>query len=162
MAGTQFFDNASAVGGYAPSWVDVRLTIIPKGKNAGVGPLRLRGGRELSGSGYSKEGVTHVYDASGTGEPAKITKGRMKPNEVSLTLDPESYRNGYLRYCAGPDADLFDFQVQTVGANGIPSTSKTYVDCTDTGLDDQTPNDGNPLQSLVKFMPRTINLPKPG
>jgi len=154
-----FADNATAVGGYAPSWTEVRFTVTPARPVPGVGggPLTLAGVREFSGGGYTQEGVNTVYASNGTGLAVKITRGRQKPNEVSLKLDPETYRNIWAKVAK---AGLFNFQMQLISASGTTSSVETYEGCTDTGLEPQVPNDGSPVEKTVKFMATRYVPPK--
>lgn len=144
-----FADNSTATGGYAPSWTELRFEIVPKGIAAGLGARRIRGVREFTGGGYTIEGVTHVYDASGSGKPAKITRGRQKPNELTLKLDPETYRQHVAPLLA---KGLIDLKLTLVGAAGVLSTTEVYEDCTDAGMDPVMPNDGNPIERTIKLM----------
>lgn len=138
------FDNAVGTGDFAPDFKALRFEVTI----GGVTAVRLIGVREQSGGGYTVEGVTHVYDASGSGEPANITTGRRKPNEVTLKLDPTTYTNVWVPFVVGKK---FDFKVTTVGAASIASTSDVYEACTDGGMEPENANDGTPIARNVKF-----------
>jgi hypothetical protein len=138
-------DNATGSGDFAPDFKSLRFEVTI----GGVTSVRLIGVREQTGGGYAVEGVTHVYDASGSGEPANITSGRKKPNEVTLKLDPLTYTNVWVPFVVGR---RFDFKVTTVGAASIASTSDVYEGCTDGGMEPENANDGTPIARTVKFM----------
>jgi hypothetical protein len=150
-----FVDNAIAAGGFAVEWNSSRHIITPKEGPFILTPLQIMGVWGLSGMGFSIEGVGLIYAADGSGQAVKITKGREKPNEVSLKLDPLVYENVVKNAVCPPGIRyLFDFQVQHVDPSGLVTFSRSWSDCVVTGCDENTPEDGTPWDGTLKFQPK--------
>lgn len=146
--GAEFADNATAVGGAAQTWRQLRFE---------VDGLRLVGVLEHSGLGFSFENVNHVYGADGSGEPIKVTQGRKKPGEVSIKVLPGTYAILSARITGR----LFRYQVVNVGAGLEPTTTDQMLDCTLTGVEKGTNNDsGTPNDYTIKFTGRKVDLAK--
>jgi hypothetical protein len=149
-----FVDSAIAAGGFAMEWNQSRHIITPKEGPFILTPLQIMGVWGLSGMGVSTEGVGLIYAADGSGQAQKITKGREKPNEVSLKLDPLTYEN-VVKNAVYPVGFRykFDYMVQHVDPSGLATFSRTWVDCVVTGCDENTPEDGSPWDVTLKFQP---------
>lgn len=161
-----FADNPVAAGGTAKSWVNIRFSMVPRDRRApNFGrQIKLRGFSELSGAGYTQEGVTPLNDASGEGQAVKITKGRKKAKVVTIAFDPDTYEQYYRPNARNRRTDtpmLFDCTVQYVDdATGETTRSDSFVGCIDTDLDIATPNDGTPILKKAQFTPTRHSPPR--
>lgn len=150
-----FADQAVAAGGFAVDWNSCRFTITPtEGLFIGQ-PLKLEGVWDISGMGFTREGVNLIWTADGTGIARKITKGREKPNEISLKLDPLTNQNVVMPAVSPPKLAprKFNFEVQHVDPAGIVTFSKRFTGCITTGTDAENPSDGTPHADTFKFQP---------
>lgn len=141
-------DQGTAVGGAAQTWRALRFEFDG---------LRIVGVLEHSGLGFTFEGVSHVYGADGSGEPIKITMGRLKPGEVTIKVLPGTYR------ALQPiiEGRLFDYQVVNVAAGVDPTTIDQLSGCTLTGVEKGTNNDqGTPNDYSIKFTGTKVRLGK--
>ncbi len=151
-----FADNALAAGDFTQEWVTVRFTYTPIEGPFRNRPIKVAGFWEFSGDGYTREGVTPIYDASGTGEPVKMTKGRFKANECTAKHDPQVWRDIIEPRIApkGSQPYRFNLTIQKIDPAGVATQTEQRLGCITTGVDYETPNDGNPFSAAHKFSPR--------
>ncbi len=162
-----FADQVVATGGLAIAWTQLRFT-LKTGPNAGQNQnanLDLIGCRNLSGAGFTREGVALVFGSGGDSQALRITPGRVAPNEATLGLDPATWRQVWLpnvtRRVGGKPSlkpALFTLQMQVVDELGAATFSVMWIDAIDTGLDLDTPETGDPVESKVKIKPTRIRI----
>lgn len=151
---TGFVDNA-AVQGPAQDFRSCRFRLNTS---------RISGVREFTGGGYTWDNVNHVFDASGTGEPTKITLGVKKPGECTVTLDPYTWENivqpQVEPIAPGQVKRLFQWQVTKVGAGYTTTSTDQFIDCTSTGCEPVygKSDDGTAVAYQWKFMPTRTRL----
>lgn len=161
-----FADNAVAAGGTAKSWTNIRFSMTPRDRRAPSfnRQITLRGLMEISGAGYTQEGVTPVKDASGQNQAVKITVGFKKAKPITVDFDPDTYNDHYRPNARDRATDtpmLFDCTIQVVDeATGETTRSDTFISCVDTDLDFVTPNDGTPVRKKVQITPTRHNPPR--
>jgi hypothetical protein len=149
-----FSDNAYSTGDFTTEWTSARFTITPLEGPAKNKPLKLSGVREMSGMGFAAEGVNILYGSDGASEGVKITKGRIKPNEITLKLDMLVFENtvGPMVCPIGRTPYKFNFTYQQVDPGGVATFTRKWVGCVRTGLDTDTPSDNEHTDSF-KFQP---------
>lgn len=154
-----FTDNSFSSGNFTTEWTTARFTITVTDPSVGAAafrnrPIKLSGVRELSGMGFAVEGVNILYGSDGTGLGVKITKGREKPNEISLKLDMLVFQN-LIEPAACPrgKAYRFTFVYQQVDESGAQTFSRTWTDCVRTGADTDSPSDNEHVDTF-KFQPK--------
>lgn len=153
-----FSDNAYSTGEFTTEWTSSRHTITPiegPGKNK---PLKLSGVRELSGMGFTQEGVNLQFGSDGSGQAVKITKGREKPNEISLKLDMLVFENtvGAMICPKGGKKYRFNYTYQQIDPAGNATFTRSWTGCVVTGNDTDTPSDNEHVDTL-KFQPMRRN-----
>lgn len=155
MAIGGFADQGLADGDFAVDWNSCRFILVPLQGLLALQEIRLEGVWEISGDGYSREGVNLIWTADGTGVARKITTGREKPNEITLKMDPLTYEYVVKPAVSPPNARprLFNFQIQVVDPVGVMTYSNKYLKCVDTGTDHNRPSDGTPHDGSFKFQP---------
>lgn len=148
-----FTDNAFSAGSFTAEWTSCRFTITPLEGPRANQPIKLSGVWELTGQGYTREGVNLVYTADGTGQASKITKGRENPNEMSMKLDPLVNEN-ILKPAVSPPGRVyrFNFTMQVVDPAGAATFTRSWTGCVPTGEDTETPGD-NAMSDTFKFKP---------
>jgi hypothetical protein len=151
---TGFTDNAYATGDFTTEWTTARWTIIPLEGPSKNKPLKLSGVREMSGMGFAAEGVNIIYGSDGSGQGVKITKGRIKPNEITLKMDMLVFQNTVGPAVAPTNgrAYRFNFTYQQVDPAGNATFTRQWFNCVRTGLDTDTPVDNEHADSF-KFQP---------
>lgn len=149
-----FADNVFSTGNFTTEWTTSRFTIIPVEGPGTNQPMRLGGVREMSGMGFAREGVNLVFGSDGSGQAVKITKGREKPNEISLKLDMVVFQNtvGPMVCPVGGKSYKFNFVYEQVDGAGLASFSRKWTGCVVTGGDTDTPADNEHADTL-KFQP---------
>lgn len=149
-----FADNALSTGDFTTEWRTSRFTIIPVEGPGTNQPMRLSGVREMSGMGFAREGVNLVFGSDGSGQAVKITKGREKPNEISLKLDMLVFQNtvGQMVCPVGGRSYKFNFVYEQVDGAGLASFSRKWTGCVVTGGDTDSPSDNEHVDTL-KFQP---------
>jgi len=154
MAIGGFADQAVAAGGFAVEWNSLRFIMTPTEGVFANQQLRLEGVWEMSGEGFAREGVNLIFPADGTGVAKKITKGREKPSEISLGLDPLTMQNVVVPAVCPPKSAprKFNFEVQRVDPAGVTTYSKRWTGCVVTGSDADTSAD-SPHKDTLKFQP---------
>ncbi len=152
MAGS-FNDNALSTGGFTTEGTSSRFTIIPTEGPGANKPIKFAGVREMSGMGFAQEGVNLVFGSDGSGQAVKITKGREKPNEISLKLDMLVSEFVALPVIAPPGKRYkFNFVYQQVDPAGTATFERRWTGCVVTGSDSDTPADNEHVDTL-KFQP---------
>lgn len=150
-----FIDNAYSTGTFEPEWTSSRHTITPLEGPFILLPMQLSGVHELSGMGFAQEGVNLVFGSDGSGRAVKITKGREKPNEISMKLDMLVSEN-VLQPAIAPKQTgakyKFNYVFQQVDPAGLVTFSRTWTGCVVTGMDSDTPPD-NAHMDTIKFQP---------
>lgn len=149
-----FTDNAFSAGEFTTEWTSSRFTITPTegpGKNK---PLKLSGVREMSGMGFAREGVNLVFGSDGSGKAVKITKGREKPNEISLKLDMLVFQNtvGPVICPVSGQSYKFNFTYQQIDPAGVATFTRSWSGCVTTGDDTDSPPDNEHVDTF-KFQP---------
>ena len=149
-----FTDNVFSTGNFTTEWTTSRFTIIPIEGPGANQPMRLGGVREMSGMGFAREGVNLVFGSDGSGQAVKITKGREKPNEISLKLDMLVFQNtiGPMVCPTGGKSHKFNFVYEQVDGAGVASFSRKWTGCVVTGGDTDSPSDNEHVDTL-KFQP---------
>lgn len=152
--GVGFLDNAFSTGDFTTEWTSARFTITPLEGPSRNRPLKLSGVREMSGMGFTTEGVVILYGSDGSGEGVKITKGREKPNEITLKLDMLVFQNtvGPSVCPVGRPPYRFNMTYQQVDPAGVATFTRKWVNCVRTGADTDTPADNEHTDSF-KFQP---------
>lgn len=149
-----FSDNVFSAGSFTTEWTSSRFVITPLEGPSANRPLRLSGVREMSGMGFAREGVNLVFGSDGSGRAVKITKGREKPNEISLKLDMLIFENtiGPAVCPKGGNSYAFNFVYQQVDPAGVATFTRSWTRCVVTGDDSDTPSDNEHVDTL-KFQP---------
>lgn len=149
-----FDDNAATSGGFAVDWNSTRFILTPLSGPKLKTPMRLAGVYDVTGDGFTREGVNLVYAADGTGQARKITRGREKPDEISLVLDFDTY-DSFVEpnICPPGITRLFNFAIQVVDPAGIATRSRLWLQCATTGSTFERPSDGNVHKGTFKFQP---------
>lgn len=149
-----FSDNAFSTGNFTTEWTTARFTIVPLEGPSANRPLKLSGVREMSGMGFTAEGVNILYGSDGTGEGVKITKGRVKPNEITLKLDMLIFEStvGPSVCPTGRSPYRFNMIYQQVDPAGLATFTRKWTNCVRTGLDTDSPSDNEHTDSF-KFQP---------
>lgn len=151
--GTSFSDNALSTGTFTTEWTSSRHTITPTEGPFANKPIKLSGVRELSGMGFAQEGVNLLFGSDGSGQAVKITKGREKPNEISLKLDMLVAEFVALLAIAPPGKRYkFNYVYQQVDPAGTATFSRTWTGCVVTGGDTDSPSDNEHVDT-IKFQP---------
>jgi hypothetical protein len=149
----QFTDNSYSTGSFTTEWKTARFTITAIAGPYKNKPIKLGGVREMSGMGFTIEGVNILYGSDGTGLGVKITKGREKPNEISLKLDMLVFQNLIEpAVCPRGKAYEFTFVYQQVDESGAQTFSRTWTKCVRTGADTDSPADNEHVDTF-KFQP---------
>ncbi len=153
-----FTDNAFSTGDFTTEFTSSRFTITPiegPGKNQ---PMKLSGVREMSGMGFAQEGVNLIFGSDGSGKAVKITKGREKPNEISLKLDMLIFENtvGPMVCPKNGKKYKFNFSYMQVDPAGTATFTRSWTGCTTTGADTDTPADNEHVDTF-KFQPMRRN-----
>lgn len=150
-----FADNAFSVGTFTTEWNTSRHTIVPTEGPGANQPIRLSGVIEMSGMGFTREGVNLVFGSDGSGRAMQITKGREKPNEISVKLNM-SVANSTVAPVICPRGGTvykFNYIYEQVDPAGVTSFSYKWTDCIVTGSDSDTPSD-NIHADTLKFQPK--------
>jgi hypothetical protein len=152
MAG--FSDNAYSAGDFTTEWTSSRFTITPIEGPGKDRPLKLSGVRAMSGMGFAREGVNLIFGADGSGRAVKITKGREKPNEISLKLDMLVFENTVGPMICPKDgkSHKFNFTYQQIDPAGAVTFARSWTNCATTGGDTDTPEDNEHVDTF-KFQP---------
>ncbi len=153
-----FLDNAFSVGDFTTEWTSSRHTITPLEGPGANRPIKLAGVRELSGMGFAREGVNLIFGSDGSGKAVKITKGREKPNEISLKLDMLVFENtvGPMICPKSGKSYRFNYTYSQVDPAGVATFSRSWTDCVVTGGDTDSPSDNEHVDTL-KFQPKRRN-----
>lgn len=150
-----FDDNAFSTGAFATEWTTCRHTITATEGPFANKPIRLSSVRELSGMGFAQEGVNLLFGSDGSGKAVKITKGREKPNEISMKLDMLVSENVVQPAIAPKDSGKkyrFNYVYQQVDPSGTTTFSRKWTSCIVTGVDTDGPGDNEHVDT-IKFQP---------